>query len=217
MKNFYSILPLPTANLKAITSFFLVLCCMFVMQKSNAQEQYRADGNSQINISVDSSKYLLNEASGITAHGSFILEDGKLDDISAFKLKMPINLPNGSNKDSISFEFTNVMVLPIMRKVHFVGYLNIAGVSTRTELDFNFSVNSDKSITLVGDKAIKLNEYRENTSFAMVSYLQNNNDLKLNMTLNFKNQSMNAKAQPTNLLDNAANLINQNSYMLSAR
>jgi len=163
---------------------------MFLMQKANAQNPYRVASESQIKISIDSNKTSLHESNSFSAQGSFIFKNGELDDVSSFDLVMPMNKSAEdltATKDSISFKLTHVMVLPIMKKIHIVGFLNVAGVSTRTDFDFSFIVNADQTITMNGDKFIKLSDYRNETTTSMVSYLSNNDELKLSMNLIFKN------------------------------
>jgi len=169
-----------------------------VLQHASAQSTYKIEGDSQIKVSVDSTKNnftAMGSTNAINAEGSFTIKDGALDDITAFKLRMPMinsNLPLGEllANDSIGFELTHVMVLPTMRLIHIVGILDVGGVSSRTELDFSFTVNEDQSISLFGTKSIKLKDYNKDSKFSS-AVLKDNAEVKLDMNLLFKNNQLN--------------------------
>jgi hypothetical protein len=186
MKFFYS--SLHHFNEKVILSFFLVLF-LISLQQAKAQNPYRADSDSRIEVLIDSNENTNKTVYSLNAQGEFIIKDGKLDDVNSFNFNLPINkLSSNANsaKDSISFKLTHVMILPIMKKIHFVGVLNVAGVSSRTEIFFDFRVNNDQSITLTGDKFVKLNEYKQ-ASVDKTTGIQDDIDLKLSMNLVLKN------------------------------
>ncbi|MFD0941128.1 hypothetical protein [Pedobacter boryungensis] len=185
MKNYYN----AESNLrsyKSITLFFLVLTGLLCAQITKAQSPYKVEGDSQIKISIDSSQ---NVMSALSAEGNFIIKDGMLDEINSFELDLPIATNNSKNntvdKEGISFKLTHVMILPMMKMIHAVGILNVGGVSTRTDLEFNFVMNNDESITLSGYKSIKLSDYHKEPNFALAS-LAKNNEVNLNMNLIFK-------------------------------
>ncbi|WP_379091860.1 hypothetical protein [Pedobacter sp. UC225_65] len=198
MKNNYTFSSRRKTYLKSTTLFFLTLISTMVLQHASAQSNYKIEGDSQIKVSVDSTKNnftAMGSTNAINAEGSFTIKDGALDDITAFKLRMPMinsNLPLGEllANDSIGFELTHVMVLPTMRLIHIVGILDVGGVSSRTELDFSFTVNEDQSISLFGTKSIKLKDYNKDSKFSS-AVLKDNAEVKLDMNLLFKNNQLN--------------------------
>ncbi|GEM_PF-1523630 len=198
MKNNYTFSSRRKTYLKSTTLFFLTLISTMVLQHASAQSTYKIEGDSQIKVSVDSTKNnftAMGSTNAINAEGSFTIKDGALDDITAFKLRMPMinsNLPLGEllANDSIGFELTHVMVLPTMRLIHIVGILDVGGVSSRTELDFSFTVNEDQSISLFGTKSIKLKDYNKDSKFSS-AVLKDNAEVKLDMNLLFKNNQLN--------------------------
>ncbi len=198
MKNNYTFSSRRKTYLKSTTLFFLTLISTMVLQHASAQSTYKIEGDSQIKVSVDSTKNnftAMGSTNAINAEGSFTIKDGALDDITAFKLRMPMinsNLPLGEllANDSIGFELTHVMVLPTMRLIHIVGILDVGGVSSRTELDFSFTVNEDQSISLFGTKSIKLKDYNKDFKFSS-AVLKDNAEVKLDMNLLFKNNQLN--------------------------
>lgn len=177
--------------LKITALFFLTLMVNMVAERAQAQSTHKLDGNSQVKVLIDSIKgnfTAMASANTINAEGNFTIKDGSLDELSGFKLKMPVASALGDNltNDSLSFELTHVMVLPTMRLIHVLGMMEIGGVSSRTELDFSFTVNDDQSISLFGEKSVKLKEYRQDPKFSLAA-LKDNAELKLNMNLLFKN------------------------------
>ncbi|MFA6277551.1 MAG: hypothetical protein WC622_12420 [Pedobacter sp.] len=188
MKNYYNAESNPFTSYKSITLFLLILTGLLFTQSAKAQTPYKVEGDSQIKISVDSNQ---NISSTLTAEGNFIVKDGVLDEINSFELALPIANAAGNsinqtlNKDGISFKLTHVMILPVMKMIHAVGVLNVGGISSRTDMEFSFVMNSDESITLSGRKSIKLSEYHKEPNFALAS-LSNNNEVNLNMNLIFK-------------------------------
>lgn len=186
MKNYYNAASNVTSY-KSITLFFLVLTGLLFTQSVKAQTPYKVEGDLQIKISVDLNQNVLTT---LVAEGNFIVKDGVLDEINSFELALPIANTSGNsnqkvNKDEISFKLTHVMILPMMKMIYAVGILNIGGVTSRTDLEFSFVMNSDESITLTGRKSIKLSEYHKEPNFALAS-LSNNNEVNLNMNLIFK-------------------------------
>ncbi|MBB2145106.1 hypothetical protein GM921_06410 [Pedobacter sp. LMG 31464] len=181
MKNYYD----AVSNFKSITLFSLILTSILFVQSAKAQTPYKVEGDSQIKISIDSNQ---NISSSLSAEGNFIVKDGILDEINSFELALPsFTTENKSiTNKAISFKLTHVMILPTMKMIHAVGVLNIGGVSNRTDIEFSFVMNNDQSITLNGSKSIKLSDYHQESTFALAS-LSNNDDLKLNMNLVFKN------------------------------
>lgn len=199
MRNNYSFSSRRKTFQKSAALFFLTFISTMVFQQASAQVTYKIAGDSQIKVAVDSIKNNFTaSAIAINAEGNFTIKDGLLDDISAFKLKMPIinsNLPEAETltNDSIGFELTHVMVLPTMRLIHIVGMLDVGGVSSRTEMDFSFTVNEDQSISLFGTKSIKLKDYNREAKFNSV-VLKDNAEVKLDMNLLFKNNQLNLAA-----------------------
>lgn len=163
---------------------------------AQAQNTPKLDENSQVKVTIDSIKgnfMAMGSTNAINAAVNFTIKDGALDDLHAFKLKMPIGnslFTDGLNTDSLSFQMSHVMVLPTMRLIHVLGMLELGGVSTRTEMDFSFTVNDDQSISLFGEKTIKLKEYKQDPKFNL-AVLKDNAELKLNMNLLFKNMQAN--------------------------
>lgn len=198
MKNNYTFSSRRKTYLKSTALFFLTFVSTMVFQQANAQSTYKIEGDSQIKVSVDSIKNnftAMGSTNAINAEGNFIIKDGSLDHINAFKLKMPMvnsNMPQTEalTNDSIGFELTHVMVLPTMRLIHIVGMLDVGGVSSRTELDFSFTVNEDQSISLFGTKSIKLKDYNKDSKFSS-AVLKDSAEVKLDMNLLFKNNQLN--------------------------
>ncbi|KQC01160.1 hypothetical protein [Pedobacter sp. Hv1] len=198
MKNNYTFSSRRKTYLKSTALFFLTFVSTMVFQQANAQSTYKIEGDSQIKVAVDSIKNnftAVGSTNAINAEGNFIIKDGSLDHISSFKLKMPMVNSNMSpsetlTNDSIGFELTHVMVLPTMRLIHIVGMLDVGGVSSRTELDFSFTVNEDQTISLFGTKSIKLKDYNKDSKFSS-AVLKDNAEVKLDMNLLFKNNQLN--------------------------
>lgn len=174
---------------KCITLSALLCFLMLSAQLTKAQNAYKVDRDSQIRFSVDSSQNITSTNNAVNAEGTFTLRNGNLDDISAFNIVLPIYKLSAQDDvtDSISFKLTHVMVLPVMKMIHTVGILNVAGVSTRTDIEFSFVINADQSITLKGAKKIKLSDYSPETTTKLAAYIPEK-ELKLNMDLVFRNQ-----------------------------
>lgn len=202
MKNNYNLFE-RMPSLKRLMFFFAVTSALAV-QSAKAQKPYKMEGDSQVKVAVDSIKSNFTASAStneLNAEGTFIIKDGLLEDVTAFKLAIPIAkatslAADSLTSDSIGFKLTHVMVLPHMRLIHIVGMLDVAGVSKRTELDFSFIVNDDKSLTLFGTKSIKLSEYNQEQKFNAVA-LKKNNELKLNLNLVFKDEQQNIAALET--------------------
>jgi hypothetical protein len=168
MKKRYSFSCKLISTLKRTTVLSFVLIAVF-FQNANAQSNIDAESNVVVDLSVGSFKSnfkALANAKQLNAESNFTLKDGRLDEVKSFALKMNL-LPSDQDfsahltTDSLAFELTHVMVLPYMNLVHIVGNMEVDGVSRRTELDFNYSVNEDQSLTLSGTKLIKLSDYKK--------------------------------------------------------
>lgn len=188
MKNYYSTALHTSDFFRSISLFILILLVTVLSSNVNAQMNYRAEGDSHIMITTDSNRNVISTAvSSLVAEADFIIKDGVLDEVSSLKLRMPAQKVNESS--DLDFKLTHVMVLPIMRKIHVVGMLNINGISKRTDIDFNFVVNQDQSITLTGDKAINLSDFHTNSTVEFASLTKKSEkQLKLEMNFVFKNE-----------------------------
>lgn len=194
MKNFST--PISVFSPKMIALCLSILMGSFFYQNVNAQHAFAVVDNSQISFAIDSTKNTftaMRNAGAVSAEGNFVIKDGLLQNINAFKMVLPMrNMEaalNGSlgQKDSIGFELSHVMVLPLMRMIHIVGILEVGGVSSRTEMDFNFIINQDQSLTLMGTKSIKLDEYRGDQKLSREALKKSKSEIKLDMNLVLKN------------------------------
>ncbi len=128
--------------------------------------------------------------------GNFIIKDGTVEGVKSFNLIMPLASTNNffadnSSSDLLTFELTHVMVLNNMKLIHIIGYLNLGGVIKRTELDFNYIINEDHSLSLFATKKIKLSDYNKEAKFSALAIKNNNElDLQLNLSLENKNQKL---------------------------
>lgn len=158
MKNYLLNLSLPT---RLLTVFFMVLSLAFT-QEGKAQVLYRSIAAAQIEM-LDASK--VGETINSNSQGRFTIKDGVLEDIHSFKFvlvdsELKALLANQlATTDSISFEQSHVMVLPMMGMVHFIGKLTIGEVSNRADFQLGFVVNKDETVTFKGTKSIKLSDY----------------------------------------------------------
>jgi hypothetical protein len=192
MKNFYNSQLNSKINFKISTLLYVAILGIFFAGTANAQVAYKAEGDSQVKISIGSNQLVSNlETSALNAEGNFIIEKGKLDGIKSMELRMPIgySAPGNEISNNIHFKVTNVMVLPILRKAFVVGFLDMNNVSKRIDMEFNITHNQDESITLSGVKKLKISDYTkeiENPTIQLASYTNYNNDeLKLDMTFVF--------------------------------
>lgn len=192
MKNNYTSVSKRNNCFRKIFVFFLTITGATFFNTAHAQTPYKIEGDSQVKVAIDSTKGNFTATANLnelSAEGNFVMRDGLLDNVSSFKLTMPIAKSNSLNGiqavDSLGFKLTHVMVLPMMRLIHIVGMMDVGGVSSRTELDFNFVVNEDQSISLFGTKSIKLSDYNKDAKFNAVA-LKENKEVKLNLNLLFK-------------------------------
>lgn len=185
------------STLKRTTLLSLVLIAVF-FQNANAQSNSDTGSNVVVDLSVGTLKSnfkALGNSKSLNAESNFTLKDGCLDEVKSFALKMNL-LPSEANfsdhlsADSLEFELTHVMILPYMGLIHIIGNLEVEGVIKRTELDFNYSVNEDQSLSLSGVKLIKLSDYRK-ISKVKASSAQSNNEINLKFNLVLKNNKPN--------------------------
>jgi len=192
MKNNYTSVSKRNNCFRNIFVFFLTITGVTYFNIAQAQTPYRVEGDSQVKVAIDSTKGNFTATANLNELSvacDFVMKDGVLDNVNSFKLTMPIAKSNNLNGiqvvDSLGFKLTHVMVLPMMRLIHIVGMMDVGGVSSRTELDFNFVVNEDQSISLFGTKSIKLSDYNKDVKFNAVA-LKENKEVKLNLNLLFK-------------------------------
>lgn len=192
MKNNYNAVSNPTTSFRNISLFFLILLGTVLSGKVNAQTNYKAEGESHVMITTATSNDVPSATVNcVNAEGDFIIKDGVLDNISSLKLTVPIQKENeGLKNKNIDFNLSHVMILPIMKKIHVVGLLNVAGISQRAFIDFNYVINSDQSITLTGNKVINLKEFEKDAEVQLASLNEKNeNQLDLKMNFIFKNDT----------------------------
>lgn len=158
MKNYLLNLLLPT---RLLTVLLLGISLVFT-QGAKAQVLYKSIAAAQIEMPTTHNG---NESINLNSEGNFTVKDGVLEDIHSFKFVMinaqlkALLAAQLATTDSISFEQSHVMVLPMMGMVHFIGKLTIGEVSNRADFQLRFAVNKDDSITFKGTKSIKLSDY----------------------------------------------------------
>ena len=178
MKNNYTLKSIYSA--KALFSSVLVVLFCSVLNSVNAQTLYRSVSASHVGLATISSIAPVQE---IKSEGAFLIKDGQLEEIYNLKLTLPATKFSSSIADKkITFEKTNVMVLPIMGMVHIIGTLDVDGVKSTTNFQLGFHVNSDQTITFKGTKAFKLNDLVEGLS---------SSELKVDIDFVLKNNKSN--------------------------
>ncbi|MBY0542022.1 MAG: hypothetical protein K2P75_01360 [Sphingobacteriaceae bacterium] len=193
MKKSYSYFYKRIDTLKRLVCLSVVLVVL-VFQNINAQSIFKTEPNAVVNLAADSFKnnFSVSENSKyLSAKGNFVFKDGNLDDVKSFTIKTTLSstarlLPEHFTNDSLGFELTRVMILPYMSLIHIVGNLEIGGVSKTTEMDFSYLVNADQSISLIGIKSIKLNDYKKDSKINAAAF-KANNEVNLELNLLFKN------------------------------
>ncbi len=196
MKNYNNIFS--KINVSALTfSFLFSLVTLFSSEVLKAQQvESKIESTPLFENKTELFKnYFSANASIANVEGNFIIKDGYLDDVKGFVLSIPLSavneiFSNNSPKENLDFKLTHVMVLPQMGLVHIVGDLEIAGTIKRTELDFNFKLNEDQSITLIGTKVIKLSDYKKDLiSNSLMVKNKKEINLDLNLVLNKRNDN----------------------------
>lgn len=174
--------------------FFLsIVLVVLSFENSNAQS-LNTEANVVSNLQVGSFENNfshLENSKQLAAQGNFVFKDGNLDDLKSLTIKTTLSRTNKLlsahfASDSLGFELTRVMILPYMSLIHIVGNLEIGGVSKTTEMDFSYLVNADQSISLIGIKSIKLNDYKKDYKINSLAF-KVNNEVNLELNLLFKN------------------------------
>jgi len=179
MRNTYTS-PAPFST-KTVFLFLFALSFMLSSQLVSAQALYTSASASSLNVN---STATVNLPSEIKSEGGFMIKDGQLDEIFNLKFDLPSNLLKSPTLSAllagkkITFEQTRVMILPMMKMVHFVGTLDVGGVQSPASFILGFVVNSDESITFNGSKTFKQNDFAKNLP---------NNELKLDINFVIKN------------------------------
>jgi hypothetical protein len=191
MKNHFKAKTISKNYFKTPIQVYLVLLVVFFAGNVNAQTAYKADGDSEVKVSIGSIPVLSNlETSALNAEGDFIFQNGKLENIKSLKLNVPIDYASDSevsNPNSIKFQLTHVMVLPVLKKVFVVGFLNVHEISHRIDMEFDLTYNEGESITLSGIKKLKWSDYQKNSdkpSIYLASYI-NTDEVTLDMKFVF--------------------------------
>ncbi|SFH45583.1 hypothetical protein [Pedobacter insulae] len=166
--------------------FLLVTLLIGTTLQSDAQTLYRAVMAADLDLVQEPLSELVVEAANeVKCEGRYLIKDGQLDEIYNLKFVLPSVQLNVQSTNSnlggkkVTFEQTQVMVLPMMGMVHVVGFLTIGGVSNTSSFLLKFKVNSDQSISFNGEKSVKLLEYFPAVSHEMMDEVQLNIDFVL--------------------------------------
>ncbi len=155
-----------------ITFVFLTIAFISAMEK---QHFYRRASGSQIIVTGFSTvtPWKL-KAQDFTCEASLQIKDNALQEISGLSFSLPIKqlesrdphvklLMNDvfqlNEVEAISFKQSRQMVLPIMQKVHMIGYLTMGKTSQRIDLQMDYVMHEDKTISFKGVKTIKLSDF----------------------------------------------------------
>ncbi|MES2419162.1 MAG: hypothetical protein V4541_13325 [Bacteroidota bacterium] len=180
-----------------IKAFLLMLTLGMVlgMPCVKAQMYYANLEGSRAKISDNSSyRQLKNLESNFFCEGDFTMINGTLQNISSLKFSMPLNLqkrnqlliePALVNTSALSknmnFELTHAMVLPLMNKIHIIGFLAIEGARNRVDFQFDYIENDENTITVMGTKMIELGDYKK--TYAVT---KNKDEVLLNLKMVLK-------------------------------
>lgn len=194
MKKIYNTYSYKSIDIIKKAVYLSIAFVVLIFQNTNAQSIFNTEANMVSNLQGGPFKNIfshLDNSKQITAQGNFVFKDGNLDDLKYFTIKTSLSstarlLPDHFTNDSLGFELTRVMILPYMSLIHIVGNLEIGGVSKTTEMDFSYLVNADQSISLIGIKSIKLNDYKKDSKIN-ASAFKANNEVNLELNLLFKN------------------------------
>ncbi len=138
------------------------------------------------------------EANSVSCSGEFEVSDHQLLTINGFGFTLPINMLKSDNhqlessvKDifrrsscnQLIFTQKASMVLPIMKKIHVIGELDILNGKSTIPLQVSYELNTDQTLRITGKQTISLNEYGIKIPVHLVGLIDDQVELEIDFLL----------------------------------
>jgi len=182
----------------------LVIPSMLALTLSSVQGQttYRQVAGSQIKVTGTSNLHDWDMvATNFTTTAAFKTTGGQLQDLTALSFVLPVtNLKSkeellntraytalkAEQFDKITFKLTKATVIPAQKIIKATGNLTISGVTNPVELQTNYVVNADESITCRGTQTVKMSDYKIKAPSFMMGALKTGDVVTIDMLLKLK-------------------------------
>lgn len=187
--------------LKAIV-LMVIFSLVSIPHRSQGQRQLHLLPGSQIMISGTSTLHPWTmQATGFKIEGNFVLEEGQLQDVTAFRFSLPVaNLKSkdkqmdnraykalkANEHDQIIFKLTGAAVLPQQKIIKATGNLTIAGITNQVDIESGYVLHADQSITCKVSESIKMSDYKIQPPRFMMGQVKTGDEIMVNIVLKFK-------------------------------
>lgn len=145
------------------------------------------------NVIFESSTSKL-EATSFNCTANFVVEENNLVDVSDFQFTIPIdqftsenkqlefavkNLSGSAHNNEVKFVQKQVMVLPIMKMIHLIGYINNEPIA----LQLAYEINANNELLIKGKQNFRLSDFGIKIPIDLQGAVKNEFDLKLNFRM----------------------------------
>jgi len=166
------------------------------------QTNYRQVAGSQIKVTGTSNLHDWDMvATNFTLAATIKTAGGQLQDLTALSFVLPVNNLKSNEDllntraynalkaeqfDKITFKLTKATIIPQQKIIKATGNLTISGVTNPVELQTNYVVNADESITCKGSQTIKMSDYKIKAPTFMMGALKTGDVVTIDMLLKLK-------------------------------
>jgi hypothetical protein len=190
------------AIMLSIISIAIILFSISSIDKAKRKVVFEVV-ESKVSISgTESSEKWKVEAKSITCFGSFEAKNHELLTISGLSFTLPINKLRSDNHqlestiheifmknnlNELIFKQQYSMILPIMKKIHVIGELNMLNGGTYTiPLQTDYELSNDQLLRIKGKQIISLKQYGIKLPESMVGIIDDEIELEIDFLLENK-------------------------------
>lgn len=175
----------------------------FIRSSSNGVE-YSENKNSRIGVSgfTDLNKWSM-DTDTLNCDANFVISDGRLKEINNLKFSTPIkslksthafmdtivyNMLAVDGVNDITFEQTNIMILPRMKMVNILGDLTIGKVTKKIDLQLVYDIKNDNEVSFMGLKKLDLNMFGISRKNSLLKNIKFDNQVLVQIEINLNNR-----------------------------
>lgn len=173
MKNFKSF-AIARTSIISIIAIGVVLFSVSSIERDKELMTYKTLESRVIFRNIEESVPWRMVASAVSCDGSFEIDDHELVNLSGLSFKIPISqfksdhhqieaiikeLFKLSNCEEIAFNQKYGMVLPVMKKIHVIGEVNILNGIHTVPMQVDYELNTDNTLRIRGKQSFSLRQF----------------------------------------------------------
>lgn len=177
----------------------LVLSSGFAAMQANAQTAMKIAPGSQVKVNGTSNIHDWTMAAGsFSSDARFTLKQNQLQDVTALTFVLPVknlkgkeDLLNSRALKALKADQHSQIIFKLLsaesagKMIKATGSLTIAGVTREIPIAVNYQVNADESVTITGEKKIKMSDFKISPPTFMMGALKVADDVTVVLNLKF--------------------------------